>query len=313
MEHLWDEFVRGSCNGHFLLERGYMDYHADRMEDASLMVFDGDRLLTLLPANRREDSLVSHDGLPFAGFVMGPRTLHQDMRSALKALSSYLLAHGFKRFVYRPTPVCYHRMPCQDDICLLHEMGAVCTKTKLSSGFAGPVPVLIGSETQRSVLKAARKLPCDFVECQDVALFWGHLERFLQARHGTRPVHTVEEMTLLRRRFPGQIRMFLAKAGEEIVGGVLVYLTARVMRMQYSFRHRQDSTSVSRRLTLWLAAHPECSRPWIDLGTSLDPETGEIDTTLLRSKERTGGRGTVVQTWTWEMGSHVLPPVVAAS
>ena len=36
----WDGFVRASRNGTFLIERGFMDYHADRFADASLMAFD---------------------------------------------------------------------------------------------------------------------------------------------------------------------------------------------------------------------------------------------------------------------------------
>ena len=33
----WDDFVRDSRNGTFLFMRGYMDYHADRFADFSLM------------------------------------------------------------------------------------------------------------------------------------------------------------------------------------------------------------------------------------------------------------------------------------
>ena len=35
---IWDAFVRSSRNATFLHERGYMDYHADRFQDHSLLV-----------------------------------------------------------------------------------------------------------------------------------------------------------------------------------------------------------------------------------------------------------------------------------
>ena len=35
----WDDFVRDSRNGTFLFMRGYMDYHADRFADFSLMAY----------------------------------------------------------------------------------------------------------------------------------------------------------------------------------------------------------------------------------------------------------------------------------
>jgi hypothetical protein len=47
----WGDFVRTSKNGLFLFERGYMDYHAERFSDHSLLVYDEkDRLTALLPA-----------------------------------------------------------------------------------------------------------------------------------------------------------------------------------------------------------------------------------------------------------------------
>ena len=60
----WDDFVLASKNGTFLFMRGYMEYHADRFTDSSLIVTgEGDRIVALLPANRTGDTIVSHGGL----------------------------------------------------------------------------------------------------------------------------------------------------------------------------------------------------------------------------------------------------------
>ena len=48
---VWDSFVAASRNGTFLFMRDYMDYHADRFTDYSLMFYKGGRLLALLPGN----------------------------------------------------------------------------------------------------------------------------------------------------------------------------------------------------------------------------------------------------------------------
>ena len=66
----WDEFVRGAKNGHFLFPRDYMDYHADRFPDASLMFYDeSDRLIGLLPATACDGVLSTHSGLSFGGVI----------------------------------------------------------------------------------------------------------------------------------------------------------------------------------------------------------------------------------------------------
>ena len=63
-KRLWDEFVAKSKNATFLHFRDYMDYHADRFTDHSLMAFDAKgNVLALLPANIDGDTLHSHQGL----------------------------------------------------------------------------------------------------------------------------------------------------------------------------------------------------------------------------------------------------------
>src|ERR1041385_3717629 len=67
----WDQFVSSSKNGTFLFRRDYLEYHADRFTDASLLVEDEPgQLVALLPANRAGDTLASHGGLTYGGFVV---------------------------------------------------------------------------------------------------------------------------------------------------------------------------------------------------------------------------------------------------
>jgi hypothetical protein len=63
----WDTFVAQSKNATFLFFRDYMDYHADRFHDHSLMFYKKDRLLGLLPGNVEEDVYYSHQGLTYGG------------------------------------------------------------------------------------------------------------------------------------------------------------------------------------------------------------------------------------------------------
>jgi hypothetical protein len=296
----WDEFVRRSRNGHFMLERGYLDYHAQRFRDESLLFFRGERLVALLPAHRRDDALITHEGLPFAGLIVGPRTPHHDVRAVFEALRGHIRKSGLRRLLYTPTPACYHATPFEDDLYLLHVLGARCSGMKLSAGFPGAAPPCLSKPTAHHLRRTARKHPCVYRECDDVAAFWAYLEEFLRSRHGATPVHSAAEMALLKSRFPGQIRMLLAEARGEVLAGVLVYLTGRAQRLQYSFRRGEQPPRLLARLYLHAASHPELRRAWVDLGTSVDPLTGEIDERLLASKEIMGARGVVIQTWTWE-------------
>ena len=47
----WDTFVSAAKNATFLFSRDYMDYHSDRFADHSLMIFNDQALVAVLPAN----------------------------------------------------------------------------------------------------------------------------------------------------------------------------------------------------------------------------------------------------------------------
>ena len=66
----WNAFVAVSKNATFLFDRRYMDYHSDRFQDCSLMVYYKSSLYALLPANLKGDTLYSHQGLTYGGLLM---------------------------------------------------------------------------------------------------------------------------------------------------------------------------------------------------------------------------------------------------
>ena len=47
----WNDFIDSSKNSTFLFNRNFMDYHSDRFEDFSLMVYDKSELIAILPLN----------------------------------------------------------------------------------------------------------------------------------------------------------------------------------------------------------------------------------------------------------------------
>ena len=56
----WNEFIGDSRQGTFLFNRYYMDYHADRFQDASLMIYrKGQLYSTLTCQSFRRHALLS--------------------------------------------------------------------------------------------------------------------------------------------------------------------------------------------------------------------------------------------------------------
>ena len=66
---IWNDFIEHAKNATFLFHRDFMEYHKDRFEDYSLLVFDGEKLVAVLPANKNGETLYSHQGLTYGGLV----------------------------------------------------------------------------------------------------------------------------------------------------------------------------------------------------------------------------------------------------
>ena len=67
-----------------------MDYHSDRFQDFSLMVFDKDKLIAVLPANRVDNAIYSHQGLTYGGLVLNSKAKLSSTLSIFESILAFL-------------------------------------------------------------------------------------------------------------------------------------------------------------------------------------------------------------------------------
>lgn len=305
----WDEFVEQSRNATFLHLRGYMDYHADRFADHSLMARKEGRLLALLPANLTVETidgtevrtLRSHQGLTYGGWLLPPRHLDgNDMLHIFRLLAEHCRAEGVAWLDYRPVPFIYAAMPSQEDIYALFRMGAVQSVCNLSETVnlrANP-----GLNTlQRRHLKKSRALTpapelCEVYDNAGVTDFYALLQQCLRERHEATPVHSLPELLALYHRFRENIRIFTVRRDGRTQAGVCIYDTGRVAHCQYI-----ASTPEARKLNLltplmvWLMEEVFATREYFDFGTSNEDDGRVLNSGLLRQKSSLGGSGVAYQ------------------
>lgn len=229
----WDRFVRRSKNGTFLLQRDYMDYHANRFEDCSLLVLCNQKLTALLPGNLSGDCFYSHQGLTYGGMLLSPSTTLQQAESAFRTALNYLQREcNVKSLTYRAIPHIYHRYPAEEDLYILTRLGATLAARSISSVI--PLDDRLPFRTlRRRQLKKAQACDLTIIEDEDFASFWSILEENLHERYSVSPVHSLEEILRLYRNFPRQISLFRVCDGTETVGGCVVYETDEVAHVQY--------------------------------------------------------------------------------
>ena len=228
----WDQFVKTSKNGTFLFERAYMDYHSDRFTDFSLLIFRKGRLYALLPANRVADTLHSHQGLTYGGFVMNDRATVSDVLEMFGTVNLFLRQNGFSKVVYKAIPYIYDRIPAQEDLYALFRAGATQIAGNISSAIYSEDRLKF-TESRKSGLRKARAAGLRVTESDDLATLWNILSTNLEDKYSVKPVHTLAEISLLKSRFPKHIKLYLCLHEDTPLGGTLVYETGRVVHTQY--------------------------------------------------------------------------------
>ncbi len=287
----WDRFVAGAKNGTFLFCRGYMDYHADRFTDHSLMLEDEGRLIAVLPANVSGDCVTSHAGLTFGGLVTDRQMTASKMLEALEAVRAHLKQSGIARLVYKPVPHIFHAYPAEEDLYALFRTGAVLVQRDLASVLSLKAP-LRWSKGRAYAVKQAEKAGLSVEETRDVTTFMALLREVLSERHNAAPTHTAAELEKLMGSFPDRIKLFGAFRGGEMLAGVVIYDYGAVVHTQYMANSREGRDCGA--LDLVVKALVESiypGREFLSFGTSSEEQGRKLNEGLVAQKEMFGARG----------------------
>ena len=309
----WNKTARRMRQSSFLMERDFMDYHADRYEDASLMVRQTDgRTVALLPACRSRSErhcIESHGGLTYGGLLLGTEVTAAATSEILQACRACYKEQGFSQMLYRPMPHIYHTLPAEEDLYALFRLGAQLEARAISSvvDLRHPQPL---STLRRRGMQKALKAGCrvSMNASDHLPVFWHILHDVLQNRHATTPVHTLSELQLLMSRFPRDIRLCTVQApdnndgsGGGTVAGCLLFLTPRVVHVQYiasSAQGRQIGALdllFSRIIDEYATSSPGPS--YLDFGISTEQGGTLLNEGLIFQKEGFGARAVCYDTY----------------
>ena len=297
----WDRYVAKARNSTFLFFRNYMDYHADRFTDHSLMFYVDGHLHSILPANIVGNTLYSHQGLTYGGLVMDVNVTAADVIQLFREMNEWLRAAGITKVVYKPVPWVYHQHASEED---LYPLFWIC-HAKVISRDVGTVIFmqqhLRWRKDRRRRLRHAHELGVKVVREDNFRAFWPVLENNLVDRHGVRPVHTVEEIELLHSRFPKHIIQYNAYYEGEVVAGLTFYLSPQVLHGQYC-----SSTPVGKKVGAVDAIYERAmyedfpEYQYLDFGRSTEGDGSILNDGLVAQKEGFGGRAICYDTYEWE-------------
>ena len=294
--HLWNEFVAHAKNATFLFHRDFMEYHSDRFQDFSLLIFDEKNTLkAILPANRVEDVLHSHQGLTYGGIVIHEKTKLSDFISIAKSILEFLNAQQFQKINFKEIPTIYNQIPSDELQYLMFLMQGnlirrdVLSVVDLKTNFSF-------SRDRKNGIKRGVKNDIIVKEESNFELFWNEiLTPNLEAKHQAKPVHSLEEIQYLYSKFPKNIRQFNVYQNDKIVAGTTIFETDLVSHSQYiSGNSDKNELGSLDFLHDYLISNVFKDKKYFDFGISNENQGQNINQGLLFWKEGFGAR-TIVQ------------------
>lgn len=304
LQSVWDAFVAECKNSTFLFYRAYIDYNP-RFTDFSMLFYRGKELVGLLPANISGETLASHAGLTYGGFLLGKRAVARDVMDMFAALRSYLVAHtSVTKITYRPVPHIYSTYPAEEDLYALFRYDARLTERKISSALPLCEPLPFSSLRVR---KSRKGVAAGLTVCEDgnFAPFWEVLQSNLRDGHNAVPVHSLAEIELLAGRFPQNIHLFrVVDAAGRTVAGSVIYHTGQVAHVQYigSLPCGREQGALELLFDYLIGTRFAGTR-YFDFGTSVERGGRYLNEGLLFQKEGFGGRAVVYDTYEIDINS----------
>lgn len=289
---VWDSVVQKSKNGNFLHLRDYMDYHAHRFDEQSIIVEKNGKPVAVFPCNRIEDRIFSHSGLTYGGLIYGNNLRAAEVLEIFDLLVEHYRMIGVSTLTYKAIPHIFHRYPAEEDLYALFRLGARLVRRDISSVIQIENRIKL-SDSRKCTIRKAAKQGVEIREGEFFDVYYGLVSQVL-AKFESQPVHSVQEMQLLKSRFPGNIRLFGAFKNEQLLAGTIIYDFGQVAHTQYlaSSDEGKDIGALDYVLA-HLLDNTFADRRCFSFGISTEQKGQYLNDGLIFQKEGFGGRGVV--------------------
>lgn len=287
----WNNFISKAKNATFLFHRDFMEYHNDRFEDYSLMIYHKDKLKAILPAHKTDDNIISHKGLTYGGLVVLGDMKFDMFTVFYFQLLKYLKDNSIDSLLIKEIPSIYTSVFTEEMHYLAFVLKAELIKRDTLSVIDLNNKLKISSNRLEGY-KRGVKHELKIVEEDNFELFWNDiLIKNLKAKHNALPVHSLEEITLLKAKFPNNIRQFNVYYNNEIVAGTTIFESEHVAHCQYiSGNDKKNSIGSLDFLHIHLINETFKNKNYFDFGISNENNGLKINKGLQFWKEGFGAR-----------------------
>lgn len=287
---LWNTFVSAAKNATFLFHRDFMEYHKERFEDFSLLVFDKVKLVAVLPANRVDNKVYSHQGLTYGGLVYASKLKIEKIEVILDLLFDFFKSKRIEHFYLHPIPSFYLGQGNAAIDFFLMKKGAQLYRKEMNmvAHLHQEIPI---SKSKLKHFRRTEVLGLRVVEETNFQPFWEKiLEPRLAEKYDTKPVHSLAEIQLLHERFPKNIKQFSAYLEDKIIAGITIFEFENGVKSQYGATSKKGEKyrALDFLFISLLDVFQKRGKHFFDMGIVNDSGEKGFHSGLLQQKEELG-------------------------
>ena len=287
----WNNFVDISKNSTFLFKREFMDYHAEKFEDFSLLIFYNSELIALFPCNIRDGEVHSHEGLSYGGVIVKSEIKFLKYLELFTHLLNYFDEKSIKTLYIKQIPSIYNSNFNGELDYLSFVTGAKIYRRDIISVIDMQNENKISKDRIQGY-KRGKKNKLEIKETDDLDEFWNSiLIPTLLNRHYVNPVHSLEDIKKLKRVFNNNIKQFNVYHKGKIVAGTTIFLTKNVAHVQYIGSNSEKNSLGSLDFLFYNLITEHLSNfKYFDFGNSHEQQGMKINKGLNYWKEGYGAR-----------------------
>ncbi|MFV5688370.1 FemAB family protein [Flavobacterium sp. ZT3R25] len=286
----WNAFIGQAKNATFLFHRDFMEYHKDRFQDFSLMIFENEKLVAVLPANKVGAIVYSHQGLTYGGLVYSPKINGEKVENILDSLLSFFKGNGIQSFYFKPIPLFYSSKGNAEMDFFMLKKGAFLDKKEMNLAIYLAMPLTI-SKSKLKHFRKIEELDLELVEEYQFEPFWELvLAPRLLEKYDAKPVHTLQEITELKENFPNNIKQFSVYYEGVIIAGITLFETETVVKSQYgaTTKKGEELRALDFLFINLIRKYKREGKLFFDMGIVNDDNEKGYHTGLLKQKEELG-------------------------
>ena len=266
------------------------------------MFYIENKLYAILPANRVNNELHSHQGLTYGGLIVDEHVTVARTLTLFEELNEFLKSQGFTKVIYKPIPYIYNKVPAEEDLYAIFRT----TQFQLVGRDVGTVINLHAPypwyRIRERGVKRALQNNIYVEESQQFDSFWEILTQNLHQKYGVQPVHSLSEIELLHSRFPNNIALYVAKQQNEVLAGIVLYLINDVAHVQYISASKEGKAIGALDLLFHEVIHHKLKDyTYFDFGRSTENNGLFLNEPLMYQKEGFGGRAMCWDKYEWTL------------